>query len=398
MGLTRRGRLQIGACFFVCVLLAVMIQPAGSGAAPAPGPIHAIRFDPGYYYNTGVAVNMLVDRLVTHWESQGVNLIYYYAYSFAYGARYRTRYEFNREEDFGRLDLLRRLTEAAHRRDLKVIAWVYVLRHKGAWDANPSWRSLTADGQPYAEGFDQYFLSPHQPDAVQWWLGFVDDLLRANPGIDGVDLVEPVVNWWGNAADLSIAARGAFARAYPGAAVGGTAWQEFRANALSAVLEASAGIVKRYGKELHVTMTVPARADGSLMALSVLRQNTGFDLERLLQRARPDYVDVELIYQQWVAEHHAPQVFTPEWTARAAAGARALLRGRAQLIVHVELSEFGGVVPSVGEFSRVLRALQREGFGAMDLYATHLLDATGAWEVVRQAFTSSPAASAFGRY
>lgn len=384
----------VAAGIIGAALLAPMVWPSPGGGAVPAAPIYAVRFDPGYYYNTGLPVDTLVQRLVTHWEAQGVTTVYYYAYSFAYGARYRTRYAFTQQEDFGRLDLLRRVIDAAHRRNIKVVAWLYVLRHRGAWEARPEWRSLTADGQPYVQGFDRYFLSPHNPEAVQWWLGFVEDLLRAAPGLDGVDFAEPVVNWWGAVADHSPAARAAFERAHPDAPVGSDAWRRFRAEALGDVLEASIDVVRRYRKDAHVTMTLPARSDGSLLAPAVLAQHTGFDLDRLLRgRSRPDYVNVELIYQQWVAEHQAPEVFTPEWTAAAAAEAQRLIGGRARLVVHVELSAFGGVVPSLPQFARTLRALRGEGVNAIDLYATHLLDSSGAWEAVRQAFGPRVASS-----
>ncbi len=392
-------RLPAAAGLVLAAIAAMMTWPAASGGAPHRGasgsltfrspsaPVRAVRFDPGYYYGTGLPVDTLVERLITHWHAQGVNTIYYYAYSFAYGARYQTRYPFTQQEDFGRLDLLGRLIDAAHPRGMKVVAWIYVLRHKGAWDARPDWRSVRDDGRPYADGFDEYFLSPHHPEAVRWWLGFVEDLLRRYPELDGIDLAEPVVNWWGNLADYSPAAQAAFRQAYPQATIGGEVWQRFRAEAESRVVEASTQLARRYGKAVHVTMTLPARADGSLMAPPVLARYTGFDLDRILRGpARPDYVNVELIFQQWVAEHRAPEVFTPEWTASAAAAARALVAGRAELIVHLELSAFGGIAPSIPQLARALRAVRSAGIDAIDLYATHLIDAVGAWDVVRQAF------------
>lgn len=392
-------RLFVTTALVVSTIAAMITWPAVSTGAPrrgasrsdatgrSPAPVRAVRFDPGYYYGTGLPVDTLVQRLVTNWEAQGVNTVYYYAYSFAYGARYQTRYAFTEQEDFGRLNLLRRMIEAAHRRNIKVVAWLYVLRHKGAWNARPDWRSLGADGRPYTDGFDQYFLSPHNPEAVQWWLGFVEDLLRRYPDLDGVDFAEPVVNWWGNLADHSPAARAAFRQASPQAAIGGELWQRFRAEALSRVVEASTQVARRYSKAVHVTMTIPARPDGSLMPPAVLARYTGFDLDRILRGpARPDYVNVELIFQQWVAAYGRDEVFTPEWTATAAAAARALVAGRAGLIVHLELSEFGSIVPSIPQLARALRAVRGAGIDAIDLYATHLLDAVGAWDVVRQAF------------
>ncbi|MDR5683623.1 MAG: hypothetical protein QN163_06330 [Armatimonadota bacterium] len=377
----------------VGTLLTVLALAAGRSTQASDPPVRAIRFDPGYYYNTGLSADVLAARLVNHWADHGVNLVYFYAYSFAYGARYPTRYLYNAQEDFGRLNLLQRIVSEAHRRGIRVIAWVYVLRHKGAWEARPSWRSLTADGTPYREGFDQYFLSPHHPEAVTWWLGFLEDLLRAVPDLDGVDLAEPVVNWWGDTADHSLAATYAFHRVHPRVRVGGQEWLLFRADALRVVLERSTELARRYGKEVHVTTVMTPEPNGTLISSDAQRDATGFDLDGLLSgRFRPDVVNVELIFQQWASLYRNPGVFTPEWTARAARAADRKVRGRARLVIHVELSSFGTASPTVPDLSRVLTSLQRAGYSSVDVYAGHLIDAIGGWEALRSALLSRIAA------
>lgn len=345
--------------------------------------VQAVRFDPGYYYNTGLSVDVLAERLVSHWAASGVNTVYFYAYSHAYGSRYRTRYRYNSLEDFGRLDLMSRVVAEAARRGLQVVAWVFPLRHKGAWEAEPQWRSMTASGQPYRVGVDANFLSPHHPEVLRWWLGFLEDLLRAVPGISGVDFAEPVVNWWGVEADYSEAARTSFARAYPGTRPGGPEWRQHRADALTRVLLESARLVRRFGKQVHLTSVFTARANGTLLSPEEQRAETGFDLDAVLDGpGRPDYVNVEIIYQQWADAHRAPAVFTPEWTARAARMATEQLRGRSRFIAHVELTEFGTLRPTVPEFVRVLRSLQADGYADVDVYATHLIDHLGIWDTL----------------
>jgi len=58
----------------------------------------------------------------------------------------------------------------------------------------------------------------------------------------------------------------------------------------------------------------------------------------------------------------------------------------------VELSKFDGAAPTLPEFARVLRALQTDRHDAVDIYAAHLIDAVGAWEMVRTAFSGPRAA------
>lgn len=367
----------------VAMLFLGSLSPASTAPAVAPTTVQAVRFDPGYYYNTGLSVDVLAERLVSHWAASGVNTVYFYAYGHAYGARYRTRYRYNSLEDFGRLDLMLRVVAEAERRGLQVVAWVFPLRHKGAWEAEPQWRSVTASGQPYRVGFDGNYLSPHHPEALRWWLGFLEDLIRTVPGISGVDFAEPVVNWWGIEADYSEVARTSFARAYPGARSGGPEWRQHRADALTRVLLESARLVRRLGKKVHLTSVFTAQANGTLISPEEQRAETGFDLAAMLDGpARPDYVNVEIIYQQWADAHRTPAVFTPEWTARAARMATEQLRGRSRFIAHVELSEFGTIRPTVPEFVRALRSLQSGGYADVDIYATHLIDSLAVWDAL----------------
>ena len=85
----------------------------------------------------------------------------------------------------------------AKERGMKVIAWFFDHQHKGAWIAHPEWRVRRADGSYYRDNDYDYYLSVQNPEVRDYWQGFVEDLLENYPQLDGIDITEPIINWWG---------------------------------------------------------------------------------------------------------------------------------------------------------------------------------------------------------
>jgi hypothetical protein len=308
-----------------------------------------------------------------------------------YGARYRTSYPGNIMEDYGRQDLLGHLLKAAHRRGIKVIAWSYGVQHKQMWEAHPEWRQKTADGRDYKPDPDSYFLCVRNPEVIAWWLGFLDDLLTNYPEADGIDLSESQIDCWGDNACHCQHCRAQFAQAHAGKAPATPVWRRFRAEGLTQALLSAYRLAHRYGKETHLTTVFTARRDGALMASRHVRDATGFDLEAVLASPdRPQVVQAELIWQQWAAVYGDHTTFSPEWTCQAVRQAKELVRGRARLIAHVEITDFGAGTldgPKLG--LTVAAAVRGEPYG-IDIYDAHLLDKTeGAARHLQLAWLSS---------
>lgn len=341
--------------------------------------VRAVRFDAGYYYGRGLSARQLAVELADSWAEQGVNLVYYYAYNRVYGARYRTSYPGNIMEDYGRQDLLRHVLREAHRRDIEIIAWLHGLQHKHMWEAHPEWREKNSDGSDYKPDADSFLLCVRNPEVVQWWLGLLDDLLTGYPELDGIDLAEFQLDVWGDNACHCEHCRGQFAQAHPAAVAPSKAWREFRAQGLTQLLSASSRLAHGRGKEVHVTTVVTAGRDGRLMSSAQVRDAIGFDLEAVLSSPdRPDVLQAELIWQQWAALYGDPVTFTPEWTEGAVRQAREMLRGRARLIAHIEVTDFGAGALDGPQLGRTIASAAQGGPAGIDIYDAHLLAETEA--------------------
>ncbi len=338
--------------------------------------IRAVRFDAGYYYGRGSSARQLAQGLAQSWSEQGVNLVYFYAYNRVYGARYRTRYAGNVMEDYGRQDLLGHLLREAHGRGIKVIAWLNGVQHKQMWDARPDWRQKTRDGGDYKPDGDSHFLCVRNPEVMQWWLGLVDDLLTHYPELDGIDLAEFQIDLWGDNACYCEHCRGQFEDIHPGAPMPGGEWRKFRADGLTRVLLASSRLAHSYGKEAHITTIFTARPDGSLMSSAQVRDAIGFDLDAVLRGPDgPDVMQAELIWQQWDALYGGG-VFTSEWTRQAIRQAKRMVGGRARLMAHLEVTDFGSGGLDGQSLARTISAAVQERPYGIDIYDSYQLEKT----------------------
>ncbi len=339
--------------------------------------VRAVRFDASYYYGRGLSARDLAEELADSWADSGINLIYYYAYNRVYGARYHTRYAGNIMEDYGRQDLLRHVLMECHKRNIKVIAWMQGVQHKQIWESHPAWRQKKADGSDYKPDADSYFLCVRNPEVMQWWLGLVDELLQSYPNLDGIDFAEFQLDLWGDHACYCEHCREQFAQAHPKANIASDTWREFRAQGLTRLLLASSRLAHGYAKEVHVTTVLTARRDGKLMSSAQVRDAIGFDLEAVLSGPdRPDVLQAELIWQQWAATYGDRNTFTPEWTTSAVRQVKQMLRGRAQLIAHVELTDFGTGGLDGPRLARTIASATEAGPFGVDIYDAHLLSQT----------------------
>lgn len=373
------------------ILLTILLLGFSSTAFADDNPIKAVRFDAGYYYDHPDAQDVvaLSATLCDQWAQNGVNTVYYLVYSADGGARYRSRYLHNRMEEFGVKDLMGAMIDAAHARDMKVIAWFFDRQHKQAWRAHPSWRVKQYNGRDYKDRTEDYFLSPSSPEASDWWNGLIEDLLVTYPDIDGVDIAEPLINWWGNKAGFHPVAVEQFRRDHRRAALNSLEWLEFRADKLTDHLTRSIATVHRFEKPAHLTIIMTANSSGRLLSNREQMINTGLDLDAILDDTdRPDFVNAELIWQQWKAEHVAAR-FSPQWTRTATVQALANLGDRSELIVHVEQSTFGTQTPQPGDLNDALAAAKSAGAVHLDCYDTNILDQQDRWSELAGQYQST---------
>lgn len=351
--------------------------------------IRATTLDPADYLSGGKSAKKLAQELVKRFSKNNINLVYVNAYNVEYGAYYKTSYPLNTQSELGRQDFLKSFIKASHRKGIKVVAAFYDHQHRGAWEAHPDWREKRKDGGDYNPPRVDivYFLSPSHPEFRKWWRGLIKDILANYPSLDGIELREPVINWWGTAADHNPYFTKAFKENYPQAKVGGKEWRLFRAQVLTNFLEDTISLIKAKGKEAHLTTVIDSLSDGSLASPEYLRDETGFDLEALLDSPhRPNVLKVELIWQQW-AEVYDYVTFTPSWTKEATRQVLAQVRGRVPTVIHLELTDFGNHFLTTDEFFRTMGAALEGGAPGLDFYSAKLADEKGAWPALKALYS-----------
>ncbi|NQU42166.1 DUF2334 domain-containing protein, partial [bacterium] len=358
------------------------VDPAVSLLPKVSRPV-GVRFDPSYHYGKYRRPGDLATELAEQWRDAGVNLVFYRAYDPEHGAFYRTDYTLNEMDDFGELDLLSAVLRECHRRGIQVYAWIPVLNHGGAWKANPSWRSVRADGSEYRASSLDYPLCSWNPAAADWWLGLLQDLVSKYPDLDGLDLGEPVVSWREDEACHCDFCRKA-AVDHPRLSRAG-----IRAEALTYLIRQSMAVAHRSGRRASVTFVHPVRASGDLESNERAMEITGLDLDTILAGGpdqRPDMICPEFLWQEHrsrLADKPGADVFTPMWTLGAVRQFMATVDAPVEVIAHLEMTDFPGVAVSESDLRASMRAAIQAGADGLDIYSSTILAEKDAWSALR---------------
>jgi len=347
--------------------------------------IVSVRFDPSYYY-TGERPQQLAERLATQWSEAGINLVFYRTYDPRYGAFYKTGYEFNVMGEFGQYDLLRYLLRECHERGIRVVGWLPVLNHGGAWTYNPGWRSQTAAGADYTATGLEFPLCARNPDVRSWWRGYLNDFLDNYREIDGVDFGEPVVSWSkGDACFCTHCEEAVKESGDEGLRA------ELRARALTELVTDSISLVHEAGKLACLTSVQPALPTGELRSPAELMEMTGLDLPGVANadgEKAPDILCPEFIWQQekslYRGEPASEEVFTPAWTRSAVESFLGWLEKPANVVAHVEITDFPGVEVDAKALKDSLTAAIEGGAHGIDVYDSHQLDEKNAWTALSE--------------
>lgn len=373
-----------------CLLIGVLLFLCGCLGKKGPGPdfgssqIQGVRFDPSYYYNLKRPLPAFVDSAVGDWQSHGINTIFFKAYDPEFGAVYKTKYSANHKTDYGDKDFLRLLLDIAHKRGVRVLAWLPVFEHKGVWDAHPEWRIKASDGSDLLPFPNRHFLCVRQSGFQEWWKGFISDLVDHYPDLDGVDFAEPTIVWHGKitcacpvcSKEISKGGSDSFS---PEAITE-------RARGMTDLLLASSAIVKKSGRISCVTFIATAAPTSDLLPFERQKDLSGLDVDRLLDAPdRPQWLSVELLWQQWADTFDNPVTFRPDWTRQAVEQSLAQVGTRAHFVAHVELTPLGPVEVSPDELGESIIAARRGGAQNIEFYDTHLADSLGAWANLEKA-------------
>lgn len=358
----------------LCVLLAL-----GPGALAKDEAISGLRVDPAYFYENPEPRDFKkISRSVIEFaKREHFNTLYVYAYNSQYGAFYPTAYKDTHvEPTAGKANVFGMIADAAHREKIKVVAVIPVNQFQSIWKAHPDWRAKRKDGADYQPNASSFFISAWNDDYREWFKGFVADLIKKNPKIDGVEAVEPAVDLeWQHQTDYNPIAMKTFKEKHPNAEPGDEHWKKHRASGLTSLIATMNQVAHSFHKKAYVVQTIPAKADGELFSFSDLSEGTGFDLDAILKlpkNERPDYVMGEFIWQQW-REQFSDTSFDPKWTSKAAKQFVELVKPYAEPIIHVEASTFGSTRPGPDEIRQALKSAEEAGAG-IDLYSYHLVN------------------------
>jgi hypothetical protein len=354
--------------------------------------VRGVTLDPWAYSQSSVAAKELAQALAERYQRNGVNTVFFYAYNVDEGAAYRSRYSGASVSDWGREDLLAHVLEACHQRGIRVVAWLYSGRDKGIWKKHPEWRERTKDGKAHnpLRLHAAYFLCPRNTEVRDWYAGLLRDLARRYPTLDGVELCEPVVNWFGDQACYCQVCRDEFAGKHPGEPLGEATWREFRAEGLTEFLSQCMKAVSAEGIDTYIMTISDAWSNGAILSPRRQAEESGFDLDAILDGPYPpDWVNFEIIWQQWAALY-GTEVFNYDWAEETA---RRLVRrtdGRSRVVLHVELTDFGSQRMTPAKIAETIDRVELADPYGVECYHSGAIDSKAAWPVLKQAYEELP--------
>ena len=354
--------------------------------------IKGVTLDPWAYAKSSLSAKELAEMLAERYHRNAVNTVFFYAYNVSDGAAYRTRHRGSSVSEWGQQDLLAHLLESCHARGIRVVAWTYSGRDRGMWKKHPEWRERTRDGKAHnpLRLHAAYFLCPRNEEVREWYAGLLQDLARRYPTLDGIELCEPVVNWFGDQACHCDVCREAFAEAHPGEPVGKEVWRRFRAQGLTEFLSRCMKAVSEEGIDTYIMTISDAWSNGAILSPRRQAAESGFDLEALLDGPYPpDWVNFEIIWQQWAAIY-GTEAFNYDWAEETA---RRLVRrtdGRANVVLHLELTDFGSQRMTPTKIARTIARVKKAQPGGVECYHSGSIDHKAAWPVLKQAYEDLP--------
>ncbi len=365
--------------------LALVFSATFASAAPT---VRSMRIDPSYFYSLypNNTTAEIAEKVVQTAKANNVNTLFIYAYNSSYGSFYKTAYTLTAvESGYGQLDIFGTLLKTAKANGLTVIANMPVTDFKTVWQARPTWRSKTKNGSDYLPAADTYLLSAWHPNFRSWLSGFYKDFLTRYPMVDGIEAVEPMVDYfWNKDSDYNSSSNAEFKIRYPNYSIGGTTWLKFRAQGLTNLIAMLSQTAHAVGKKSAVVQTWAINSDGTLYSSQSMRDGMGFDFNGLLNLTGTSKIDLfsaEFMWQQWKAEFGTPN-FNPNWTRSAVLSFLNIVAGRSFPIIHVEISPFDGsatsVTPTAFDLQNSIKAIADIAPG-IDVYDFNQIENSNAW-------------------
>ena len=359
---------------------------------PAREFIKGVTLDPWAYGRSSLSAGELAEKLAERYRQNGVNAVFFYAYNVNQGAAYKTRYRGATVSDWGHQDLLRHMLQACHERGIRVVAWMYSGRDRAMWKKHPEWRERTKDGKEYnpLRLHAAHFLCPRNPEVRDWYVGLVSDLGRRYPALDGIELCEPVVNWFGDQACYCQVCKGEFASQHAGEPPGKHVWRQFRAEGMTEFLSSCMKAIADQGIDSYLMTLSDAWSNGAILSPRRQAEESGLNMEALLDGPHPpDWVNYEIIWQQWAAVYGS-QVFNYDWAEETARRLARRTDGRARVIFHLELTDFGSQHMTPAKVAETINRVKVAQPSGIECYHSYAIDSRAGWPMLKASYESLP--------
>jgi len=335
--------------------------------------IIGMRVDPAYLYEShfksaGVTGAQSAARLIVRDAKQmGVNRIFFYVYNSQFGAFYPTDYpDTVVEAGLGKQDILKHLLKEADENKIRVVAVTPINNFFTAWRTHPKWRLHLFGKYNITPVGSHYILSAWNPQFNRWVMGLLEDLIKRYPLLQGVEIVEPQIDpHWQLA---SVIKKKFLNNRSPH--TNGEDFIHYHARGLTQLLGRAGALLHRNNKQFFISQSWTANSKGKLIKAGKIKESSGFDFSAILNlppQQRPDYLIVELIWQQWRVTHKK-RIFNPQWTLSAVRQCQKKISAKVKLIAHVEITPWGNIIPSAKEFKQTLRLALKANRSGISFY------------------------------
>ena len=240
---------------------------------------------------------------------------------------------------------------AAQAAGIRVIASFRMNQYQRCAEANPTWRSQTAQGdyitRIYGDANWLWPISAHSSAYRAWFRGMLEDVLARIPELAGLDACE------GNVAEAGEEGAGMpDRRLTQPTPIGSTDWREARSAAMTDLHATLLDVCA--GRESHVVHDLSVRQTNGHWNLTpgqAYAASCGFDWDNVIGLGYT-HACLSAIWQQRAAEF--PGNFSPASTAEFARQFAERYPGVTTL-THVEATRFGNIRPTPPQFGESVR-------------------------------------------
>ncbi len=131
-----------------------------------------------------------------------------------------------------------------------------------------------------------------------------------------------------------------------------------------------------------------AWSNGAILSPRRQADESGLDIDALLDTEHaPDWVNFELIWQQWAAIY-GTEVFNSTWAADTGQQLVRRVDGRSKIVFHVELTDFGSQHMTPAKIADTISRVSVAKPDGIECYHSGAIDSKAAWTVLKQSFES----------